>query len=342
MGIIDKIERRDFSSLYLLYGTEAFLINEVRQKLLANVLTDDEKEFNYSVYDMEDTPVEQAIEDAETYPFLGEQKLVIVQNPMFLTSLKTKDKTEHDVKKLETYLTNPSPYTVLVFSGDYDKLDERKKVTKLLKKNAEVMEAKPLSDPQLRNWLEERAKSAGTAVTKEAADSLMMLAGRDLSVLFEELQKLVLYTSDKEMIEVSDVHTLVSRSLEQNIFALTDNMLKGSAAEALVILNDLAKQNEEPIKILALIATQFRLIYQVKELGKKGYGQKHIAGMLKVHPYRVKLAADKSRQFSDGQLSRMMALIADCDMKLKSGSMDKSVMMELLMVKIMTMISQPV
>ena len=75
MDVWKKIEKKQFSSLYLLYGTEAYIINETKQKLMANVLTEEEMDFNLSVYDLEETPIEEAIEDAETFPFFGRKKI---------------------------------------------------------------------------------------------------------------------------------------------------------------------------------------------------------------------------------------------------------------------------
>ncbi|WP_144463772.1 DNA polymerase III subunit delta [Siminovitchia fortis] len=335
MSIMKNIRNKTFSPIYLLYGKESFLINDVKQKLMANVLKNGSEEFNYSAYDLEEVPVELAIEDAETYPFLGEKKLVIVHNPVFLTAVKQKEKVEHDLKRLEKYVSDPAPYTVMVFIADYEKLDERKKITKLLKKHAEILEAKPLNEPQLKSWIRERAAFHHAEIEEPAVDTLVFMTGNDLMALNEELIKLSLNAGEKGLITEEMVKRLVSRSLEQNVFALTESVVKRESGEALRIYFDLMKQNEEPIKILSLIAGQFRLIYQVKELTGRGYSHKHAAGLLKVHPYRVKLAAGQARSFSNEELKAIIDLIAECDLKLKSGGLDRSVAVELLLMKIM-------
>ncbi|MDV2888092.1 DNA polymerase III subunit delta, partial [Alkalihalophilus pseudofirmus] len=85
-------------------------------------LTEEEKDFNFAVYDLGETPIEIAIEDAETFPFLGERKVIFLHNPTFLTSEKTKDKVDHDLSRFESYLQQPAPYTVMVVSAPYEKL----------------------------------------------------------------------------------------------------------------------------------------------------------------------------------------------------------------------------
>ena len=92
VDIWKKIKQKQIAPIYLLFGTEAFLINETKQLLLNHILTEEEKDFNFSTYDLEETPIEVAIEDAETFPFLGEKKVIFLHNPVFLTAEKTKEK----------------------------------------------------------------------------------------------------------------------------------------------------------------------------------------------------------------------------------------------------------
>src|SRR3954447_2881397 len=112
-----KIKKREFAPIYLLYGTEAFLINETKELLLDRILDEEEKDFNFSAYDLEETPIDVALEDAETFPFLGEKKVVFLHNPTFLTAEKTKEKIDHNLAKFEAYLKEPAPYTVMVISA---------------------------------------------------------------------------------------------------------------------------------------------------------------------------------------------------------------------------------
>jgi DNA polymerase-3 subunit delta len=334
MDLFKKIEQKHFSPLYLLYGNEPFLINEAKEKLMANVLTPDEAAFDFSSYDLEEISVDAAIEDAQTLPLMAEKKLIVLHHPVFLTSVKAKEKITHDLKRLEEYIENPAPFTILVFAGEYEKLDERKKLVKLLKKHSDVFEAKPLDEKRLKKWVRDRAHFHGATIEERAVELLIFLAGNDLTILNEEISKLALYAAETNMIDEDAVHKLVSRSLEQNIFTLVDQVVKREIGEALRIFYDLLKRNEEPIKILAVLAGQFRLIYQAKELAARGYGQREIAGMLKVHPYRVKLAAGQARFFTSAELIRIMDMLAESDSKLKSTAMDKRVVIELFLMKL--------
>jgi DNA polymerase III subunit delta len=329
-----QIKQKQIAPVYLLYGTEAFLINETKQLLINQILTEEELDFNLSTYDLEETPIEVALEDAETFPFIGEKRVVFLQNPVFLTSEKTKEKVEHNLAKLELYLKEPSPYSVIVFIAPYEKLDERKKLTKELKKKATVVEAKKLYENELKVWVKERAAASGIAIDDDARDLMLTLAGSNLFMLTNEVDKLTLYAKSEKRIDIKTVEMLVARSLEQNIFNLIEKVLQRKMGEALRIYYDLQKQNEEPIKILSMIGGQFRLIYQVKDLSRRGYGQQQIAGYLKVHPFRVKLAAGQAGKFSDEELKKTIALLAEADFQMKTGGMSKSLIVEMFLLRL--------
>ncbi|MCK1991575.1 DNA polymerase III subunit delta [Peribacillus muralis] len=332
LDVWKSIKKGQFAPVYLLYGTEAYLINETKQLLIENVLHEDEMDFNFAQFDLEETPVETALEDVETLPFIGERRLVFMQNPFFLTAEKTKSRVEHNVKRLEAYLADPVPYSIVVLTAPYEKLDERKKITKELKRKAVLVEAKKLGDHELKGWVREKVGSV--RIDDQATELLLELAGTNLMMLTNELDKLLLYVEADKHITAEIVEKLVAKSLEQNIFTLVDHVLQRKMESAMTILHDLLRQNEEPIKILSVMAGQVRLMYQVKELSRQGYSQQKIAGQLKVHPFRVKLALEKTGKFQERELLSIMNDLAEADYKMKTGQAEKAITLELLLLKI--------
>ncbi|MFS0780847.1 DNA polymerase III subunit delta [Bacillus sp. 1P06AnD] len=320
--------------MYLIYGPEQFMSQETIAKLKDSALNEDELEFNVSSFDMEETPVQAAIEEAETFPFMGERKLIIIHNPTFLTAEKTKEKVVHDVQALLDYIDNPSPFSIMVISAPYEKLDERKKITKQLKRQCTVVEAKRLKDQELREWAIQQAKAFGAEIDGEAVDHLIAISGHNLLLLSNELQKMALFVQDERVISVQTVDTMASKSLEQTILTLVDFIMNRKTGAAIELLQALLRQKEEPIKILALMASQIRIMYVSKEMARNGYGQQKIASHLKVHPFRVKLAIEKARSFSQKEMMRVLDRIADADYKMKTGQMDKALLLELIIFQI--------
>ncbi|MED0988933.1 DNA polymerase III subunit delta [Bacillus nitratireducens] len=327
-----KIKKKQFAPLYLLYGTEAYFINETIKLITTEALEEEDREFNVVTYDLEEAYLEDVVEDARTLPFFGDRKVILIKSPLFLTAQK--EKLEQNIKILEEYIGEPSPFSILVFVAPYEKLDERKKITKLLKKTADVVEANAMQMQDVQKWVVSRAEEAQVYIDNTAVSLLLELVGSNVTMLAKEMDKLTLYVGMGGEITSKLVTELVPKSVEQNVFALTEKVVKKDIAGAMQILDGLFTQQEEPIKLLALLVSQFRLLNQVKELQQRGYGQNQIASHIGVHPYRVKLAMNQTKFFSFEELKRVILELAEADYSMKTGKMDKKLVLEFFLMRL--------
>ncbi|MFD1736634.1 DNA polymerase III subunit delta [Bacillus salitolerans] len=333
LEIHKKIKAHKFSPVYLLYGKETHFINETITLLLQNVLKEEERDFNSSTYDLEETPLDIALEDAQTIPFFGDKRIIIMKNASFLTGVKEKDKVEHRLELLEKYMASPSPTAIVVIVVYAEKLDERKKLTKLLRKEAEVLEASLSDEKSILQWLENEVNHFDVSITEEASHLLLQYVRNSITLLVHEINKMVMFVGRGGSIDAETVHLLSSKTIEDNIFELIENVMEKKIPEAMHIFQDLLKLNEEPIKIVSLLVSQFRLLYQVKDLSSRGYGQQQIATHLKIHPYRVKLALQKVTGFSFNYLKNNIDELANLDYSMKTGKVDKRLGVELFILK---------
>lgn len=328
-----KLKQHQFAPFYIFYGTESYIIEQAIAAVVSHSLNDEDKDFNLSVYDYLETPVQAIMEDAETLPFMGDRRVVIIKNAYFLTGAKDKSKVEHDLSSVERYIQDPADFTLLVFVVPADKLDERKKIVKTLKKSGELVAASPLSADSAVGWVKDRAMQLNVHIDTDTAQYMTSKVGNELMNLIQEMDKLALFVGENGTITIQVIDDLVPRTLEDNIFSLIDDIVHKKIDSALRTFYDLAKQNEEPIKILSLMARQFRIIFGVKELFSKGYGEKQIAGALKLHPYAVKLASRQARLFEEQELLAILDRLAEADYEMKTGKMDKQLILELIMLK---------
>ncbi|MCD8511091.1 MAG: DNA polymerase III subunit delta, partial [Bacillus sp. (in: Bacteria)] len=266
IDVIKKIKKGEVSPVYLLSGTEHYIVEDTLQQIIKQVLTDEEREFNLSKFDMKEYPVEAAVEEAFTFPFMGGKRVVILKDAYFFSTAKETSKLEHDLKKLESYLEHPAPETVFIILAQYEKLDERKKIVKLAKKNGEFLNGIALEERDLKLWIMDRARENKVSFDDDAIDHLLALTGAELMLLASEIRKLSIHSGEGEVVTKEVVESLVPRSLEQNIFALVEGVVKREIESSWKIFLDLLKQKEEPIKIIALMVRQFRILYQVKQL----------------------------------------------------------------------------
>ncbi|WLV23617.1 DNA polymerase III subunit delta [Aciduricibacillus chroicocephali] len=333
LEIMNRLKKKEVAPVYLIYGTEPYFAQNIKTAIEGLIFRDDE-ERDISVYDLEETPIESAVGDAETYPFFSERKLVLANNPGFLKASGDKLPFEHDVAKLEQYLEAPVPYSVLVLTAPYEKLDERKKIVKLLKKHAVVAECHPVKEQQIGPWIDQIAKEHNIVIEKAAYEIFEVELGSNLRMLENEIQKMALYAGEDKVITKELAEKLIAKTTNSTAIGLVDKVIDKDLNGALRIFQELEKMKEEPIALLGLLAFQFRTILRVKLMKAKGYSQQQMQKQLGVHPYVVKIAASRERSFSVGQLERIIQKFTETDVRMKQGLMDKRLAFELLLYDI--------
>ena len=123
---IEEIKSGKLSLIYIVQGKEDYLQNWARQVFLESVVAPEDQELNVGRFNMEEISVQTAVEDAESVPFFGDRRLVMIDKPYFLTGEKEKAKIDHQLERLQFYLENPLDSSVVVFFAPYEKLDSRK------------------------------------------------------------------------------------------------------------------------------------------------------------------------------------------------------------------------
>lgn len=326
--VVKQIEQGKWSPLYVLYGTELYLLEEMLAHLKKFTLTDGDDDFNYAVFDLEQTPVETLIQEAETLPFMGEKRLIVGRNAWFLTGTRGQTEVEHQLSSLTAYTESPLDSSIVVLIVPHHKLDERKKLVKHLKKYGVVVNFAQLDQHALRTWISRKVSQHRVDIQPAAIQRLIEQVGNDLQLLSQECTKLATYVGGGGTITVEHVDAMIPRTLEEDVFKLVDYIGKMNIQAALSVFYDLVKKREEPIKILSLIARQFRIILQVNELNARGYSQKQIASTLGLHPYPVKIAAQQGKQFTDKALRTLLLEANKTDYAIKLGQKEKTLALE--------------
>lgn len=313
--------------IYLLYGKESFLIekeiNEILKKEKIN-------EFGINTYDLENDSLANILEDCETISMFGDQKAIIVSNSYIFTATTKKASIEQDTEALLTYLKQPNPDTLLIFSIISEKVDERKKITKQLKNTGSIIEL--TASKNLQSLVKEMLKDY--QIDTNNIQLLIDRVGENLQILNQECEKIKTYKGNDFNITKDDILNLTVKNIDLDIFHLIENIVEKRKKEALESYYEMLKRNEEPIKIIIILANQFRLMYQAKELSRKGYTSNDLASILEVHPYRLKLALEKSRQFSSSTLLHYIDKLADLDARIKNGMVDKNLGLELFILEV--------
>lgn len=327
-----EIGKGNVSPLYVCYGTETYLLREFLAFLTQKLIEPEHRDFAISKYDLAETSLDVVLEDAQTLPFMAPKKLIIANNAVFFTGAKESGKVQHQPDKLLEYRKAPSDFSVIVFIVDAEKLDERKKIVKTLKD--ETVPFLPMNADNLLQWVNKQAERKSFSFADGAAEQLILYTGGGLQTIAAELEKLSLFVGLNGTVTGDTVDKLVTRSTEQNVFILIDDIMRLRLNRAFAILYELLKQKEEPVKLVLLIARQFRIVLQVKELAKTGLSQQQMASQLGLHPYAVKVAAEQGQKYNAERLEHILAQLAELDYKMKSGKVDKVMGLEMFLLQL--------
>lgn len=309
------------SNIILITTSDKIILDEKIKELTKN-----SNDIEVVHYDLSETPIEQLVEDLDTYNFLTVKKIIVGHNANFLSSDKNKIVVEHNIERFEKYLENPSCDNILVLTCA--NIDKRKKITSALLKKADLIEGKVNIHNIIKNKLE------NYSITSDAEKKLLEYCHDDYERISNELDKLMLYKMDEKIINADDVENIVMKSLDDNIFHLADSILSRNKKEAFELYNNFILHGEQVVNIIRILSNKIRLIYQVKVLLNDGNSDQSISKLLKVHEYPVKLAREASYRYSEKILLTDLEKLANLDLEIKSGKSDGEVEFELLLATI--------
>lgn len=298
----------------------------------------DPSDLNYSYFDMKETSYAVVELDLVSLPFFADEKIVILDHLLDLTTAKKRVLTDEDLKQFESYLEMPSESTKLVIFAE-GKLDSKRRLVKLLKREAQIVEAATPTDQDLKRYFASQAQELGLKFVGDALDQLLLKSGYDFGELQKNLALLQAYKEDGQ-ITLEDVEEAVPKTLQDNIFDLTQMILKRQIDQASNLVKDLRLQGEDEIKLIAIMLGQFRLFTQVKILSEEGQTESQIVTSLsdlsgrKINPYQVKFALRDSRRLSLPFLKKAMITLIETDYAIKSGKYDKDYLFDLALLKV--------
>ncbi len=327
---LKEIKKENIEPCYLLYGEEEYLKKKILEELKDKLLEEEMAAFNYDIYSGKKNSLAEIISRAESPAVLSQNRLVVVTEcPYFSESLK-----DMESGKLLSYMESPVGGTCLVFISSG--VDKRKKVTKLMQKNNWAVNCEPVKGSSLNKWIRKKLQQENKVMDSEAQQILTQRTGNNLYRLERELNKLFCYVGDEKVITREAVALLVTGSVEVNIFELVDSLGRRDKKKALTLLQGILKMNEHPLKILTMIARQFRLLIQAKSCLKEGLPRREIASKLKVQPFVVNKLLSQTENFTSRELVDALVLSHETDLKIKTGRLDPYEAMDLLLAGILS------
>lgn len=326
--LLQQLHKGEIHEIYFFYGEEALLQTRAIKALEQQLLPQGLEDFNKDVLSGADCTPKQIAEMAMNLPFMAERRLLLVQAPLpFLSIAKTDKAGQSSLQYLLDYLEKPNPQCCLVFCGD-GPLGKTGALNKLLREKSVQIEFAPLKGKRLEQWIKSYIEANGRRIDKAALDYLSSVNSFDLQIMEQELQKLLLYRMEEPVITLQDVQTVVTKTVESNIFALSDSIGNKKGSEALQVLKDMFYLGESPFRLLDFLSWHFHNLLLVKDYRSMGYSEGEIKEKTKLHPYVIKKSVRQAERFTMSQLVDALERLLLIEVELKSSTVDREEMLE--------------
>ena len=321
MKSIDQdIKSGEFSRIYLLYGEEAYLRRSYKNKL-KNALVSEGDTMNYAYFEGKSVNPKAVIDLAETMPFLAGHRVIVIENSGFFKS---------SCEELASYLTDVPESTVIIFVES--EADKREKMYKAVKAHGRAVEMPAQKEDKLKAWAAGILKREGRNIRETTMNLFLTKTGTDMENIENELEKLICYTAGRDIIEDEDVEAVCTVRVQNHIFDMVNAIAEKKQEQAFRLYYDLLTLKEPPMRILFLIARQFNLLLQVKELGRSIRDTRVISEKTGLHGFVVGKYVAQAKRFQTETLRKAVEDCVAAEEAVKTGKMNDVMSVELLIV----------
>lgn len=309
-------------NFYLLYGDDKAILNKEINDLKKKISINDDAVIYYDIID-----VNNIVDEALTIGMFSSNKLIIIDS----TSYLSEKKEVSNISCLEDYFNNYNSNSYLLFISNSSSIDSRKKLVKLISGKGEIKKIEATSDyliHYVKDYLDDYEIS-GINISY-----FLSRCGTNINNINNELDKLKLYKLDDKVITKDDIELLTQENMDNSVYDLVNSLLKNDSARAIKLYREFTENGMDVSQIIAIIAAQIRLLFQVKRLYNSGKSNDEIAKILEFKSvYRVKYLLSDSYYYSEDDLLKYLLKLADIDRDIKLGNVNGNTLLELFIVQ---------
>ena len=332
-----KLSLANLPSLTLFTGADQGQYDVMKAQVLKQIGYDP-ADLNFAYFDMKEVDYKSLELELVSLPFFADEKIVILDHFVDITTAKKRYLTDDELKSFEDYLENPLPSSKLVIFAE-GKLDSKRRLVKLLKRDATVFEAIEPKEQEIRAYFQKWAQELGLTFAGKSFEQLLFKSGFQFSDIQKNLLFLQAY-KDNGVITEEDIVEAIPKTLQDNIFDLTQLILGKKIDQARDLVKDLTLQREDEIKLIAIMLGQFRLYTQVKILLESGQTESQMVSSLghylgrNPNPYQIKFALRDTRGLSLNFLQDSIRYLIQADYQIKTGVYEKGYLFEKALLQI--------
>ena len=321
--VIDEdIKNGQFKTVYLLYGNEAYLKKQYKDKLVKALVPEGDT-MNFSAYEGKGINPKEIIDLAETMPFFADRRVILIENSGFL---------KNTCEELAAYIAeDPAESTCFLFVEE--EVDKRNKLYKAVSKAGRAIEFGTQNEDLLVRWIVGRLKKENKNITRDVLQHFMGKTGTDMGNIDRELEKLICYTMDRDVITAEDVDAITTEQVTNKIFDMVNAIAEHEQKKALDLYYDLLTLKEPPMRIMYLITRQFQILLHLKDMSSKGFDQSTIASKVGIPAFAVRKNQAQAKGFTLEQLKTAISDGVELEEAVKTGRLNDQMAVELFIVK---------
>ena len=325
--IINDIKTGAYQPVYLLFGEERYLKKQYRDKV-KTALCDPEDTMNTHFYTGKGISTGEIIDLAETLPFFADRRIIFLENTQLFKG---------GGEQMAEYLENQNETSLFIFVES--EIDKRSKLFKQVQAKGSVIEFAIQDEKILKRWIGNLLTKEGKKITENTVNLFLSKTGTDMENIYMELEKLICYCMDKEVITNEDVEEICTARITNHIFDMVHAIGENNHKQALTLYYDLIALKEPPMRILFLIARHCNILLQIKELKGKGYDNKQIGEKVGIPSFTVNKYLAQATKFKKELLKQAVVKCVEAEESVKTGMMNDTLSVEILIMTVFTSVN---
>lgn len=311
-----EIKSGKFRNIYVLQGEEPYYIDRLQQLIIETALTEDQRDFNLSLYYGNTANVREVISACQQYPAFSQYKVVVVREAQLIPK---QPGHKNDLDLFSSYAEKPLPSTILVICHKEGSL-KSKPFTDALKatKSGIVFDSNKVREGrELEALIVNYANSLGSSIDNKATSMLADHIGTDIARLYSELDKLAMLASDNNITPLL-IEQNIGISKDFNNFELEDALARRDAAKAFRIVDYFErnpKNNPSVVSVAMLFSFFSSVLLAATASDKSMEGIMAAAGTRS--QWRARKFLDATRMYNTRSLVNIIGFLRECDTRSK-------------------------
>ncbi len=328
-AVLKDIRKGSIRPIYLFYGDEMYLADELTSAIVRATFGADKDDFNLHIFDGKESDAGTVVGAAMSFPMLADFKVVILKNAEMLS--------KEGREALADYIQNPLESTRLVVQST--KPDFRQTLFKRLKEIGIPVELKKLDEMEFPSWIQDLVSRSGKTIDDRAAR--LMAAKSDLSMreVATEIEKLVTYVGERTEIGDEDIEMVCGVSRQNNVFELCNAVGRRDFARAASILKNMLTYGESPVGMVAMMYRHLAILWSICDLREARKSEREIQSYLQT-TYRVfpnfyyEDYKPQAAAFRAQDLENALTWLTETDLQLKSTAVKDDMLMQILLYRV--------